>query len=761
MEQKSMKSAYAGIFLLAGSIILFEIALTRVFAVMMWHHLTYMAVSIALLGFGAAGSWLTANREAENTTRPDTSLAVLSSLYGICVMVAFCFVTLVRLDSIKIWQEKQNIFALLLIYLIISVPFLIGGLAIGRALTRFSHAINRLYFADLVGSAAGGGISALFLKAWGGPTTIIIAGAIGTMAGIVFNFGGRRNAFVLTVPTCILALVITIGFMGGGAGIPSIEWPVPFAPLKEMGSATVGMPEMRIASATAEVEVGTEQVGHPFMGGNFGVIDAKPVRFRPVTQDGTAPTTLYKDAANLSQFPFLDDAQAASSYLAHRVCGGEDPIRPNVLVIGVGGGVDVMVALAHDAQSVTAVEINSGMIDMVMDHYDDYLGGLFTGAFDDRLQLVNEEGRSFMRRQDEKYDIIQMSGVDSFTALSTGAYTLSESYLYTTEAIQEFYDHLNDGGYINYSRFILNAPQKPRETLRLANIARHALEQIGIENPESHIAVFQGVDWASTMIKKGPFIQAEMDALREFAIREELFEGFVFNPLHDPTRSFPLPATRCKDLVSYFCEALHGATGLPKDSPDIRSIAYQFVKAVDRNVVGRTTEGTACIEEAVGSLRALGKEVPRALIDGVINSAVKQAVALDSPFLEKRHIFSKVLSGHSSDRGAFVDAYPYNISPCSDDHPFFFDYYRFEGLWKSSDTAIRDIDERYHSEFPVGHMVLLASMIQISLLALVLILLPIRKLRAAGIQTNSKWACLLYFAALGMGFMFIDIVLMQ
>jgi hypothetical protein len=207
-----------------------------------------------------------------------------------------------------------------------------------------------------------------------------------------------------------------------------------------------------------------------------------------------------------------------------------------VLVIGVGGGIDVMIALAHDAVSVTAVEINRAMIDMVADHFDVYLGGLFhRGAHPlaHRIDLVHGEGRAFVRQSPERYDVIQLSGVDSFTALNTGAYTLSESYLYTTEAIRDFYEHLADEGYINFSRFIMKPPKKPRDTLRLAHVAYVALQEMGIDDPASHIAVFQGFDWASTLIKRGRFTRAELDALEAFA-RLEGFLGLVFDPLEEP-----------------------------------------------------------------------------------------------------------------------------------------------------------------------------------------------------------------------------------
>src|SRR5690606_23617678 len=122
---------------------------------------------------------------------------------------------------------------------------------------------------------------------------------------------------------------------------------------------------------------------------------------------------------------------AASAYVVHKASGRTDQ---KAMVIGVGGGVDVLVALSNGAAHVTAVELNTAMIEMVTEQYDEYLGGLFTTSpLASKIKLVNSEGRAWLRSHDDKYDVIQMSGVDSYTALSGGAYTLSESYLYTVE----------------------------------------------------------------------------------------------------------------------------------------------------------------------------------------------------------------------------------------------------------------------------------------------------------------------------------------
>ena len=168
----SPRSLLAGIFCLGLSVIMFEIALTRVFAIMMWHHFTYMVISIGLLGFGASGSLLTATGLGRKAGSAERALVWTSLAYGVSVVLAFCFTTFVRIDSLSIWERPENALALFLIYLIVFVPFLLGGLGIGLALTRFAKNVNKLYFADLVGSAVGASLSVAALKAFGSSAAV-------------------------------------------------------------------------------------------------------------------------------------------------------------------------------------------------------------------------------------------------------------------------------------------------------------------------------------------------------------------------------------------------------------------------------------------------------------------------------------------------------------------------------------------------------------------------------------------------------------
>ena len=759
----SPRSLLAGIFCLGLSVIMFEIALTRVFAIMMWHHFTYMVISIGLLGFGASGSLLTATGMGRKEGGAERALVWTSLAYGLSVVLAFCFTTFVRIDSLSVWQRPENALALFLIYLIVFVPFLLGGLGIGLALTRFSKIVNKLYFADLVGSAVGASLSVLALKAFGSSAAVVIAGCFGLLAAFCFSFTTPRRYFVLSVPGLIVGLWLLLGFTGiSPMLVAKMEWRVPYAVGKEAATVERLLEDMKfqgliaddvelvkMPSATAEVEVGPSIRGAPMIGGDMGMVDWDNIVARAVGQDGTAPTMLYEGASDLAKFPFLDDTQAASAYVVHKASGRGGQ---KSMVIGVGGGVDVLVALANGASHVTAVELNTAMIEMVTERYDDYLGGLFTtGPLADKIDLVNSEGRAWLRSHDDKYDVIQMSGVDSYTALSGGAYTLSESYLYTIEAVQDFYEHLNEDGIVCYSRFMLRAPSTARETLRLANIAVEGLRAAGVAEPEKHVCVLRGgLDWASTMIKQSPFTSAEVAALREFA-RKEAFVGVVYDPLlgrHDAIETLPehfsvlLPAIR---------DPLAGASANAGDRD--AAIRAWFVAASE------VAKGKAVSKELLpASVR--GQRVADVMLQ-LLTDLTPQIRSQASYIKNTIRDFRELLTSSREGKEFFYAEYPFDVRPATDDAPFFFNFYKWSGLFSGRGASGGDGIFNYHSEFPIGHFVLGISMVQILALAALLIFMPLRKLRASGVRTPGTGRIFLYFAALGLGFMLFEIALMQ
>ena len=760
-----MLPIYLGLFLIAGSILSLEIAFTRVFAIMMWHHLAYMVISVAMLGFGAAGSLLVVLGKRLGGSWPARALAWLAAGYGIAVFAALGLATQLTVDTVSIWQDKSNLARLAALYAIVFVPFLLGGGTVGLVLTRLATHVNRLYCFDLLGSAAGGAASVWLLSHFGSGATAVIAGALGTLAAACFALAADRRTLLAVLPATALGALAALSITGGSEtlGIPALRWDIPYAPGKELRGYENSADHVRIPSATAEVGVGPDTERFPGIGGDFGRVDRQPARSRLVGQDGTAPTMLFRGAADPSAFPFLDDTQAAAAYVALRGRGGS---APRVLVIGVGGGIDVMVALYHGAASVTGVEINRAMIEAVTERFDAYLEGLFrpdAHPLSDRIELVHGEGRSYVRHRGAHYDVIQLSGVDSFTALNTGAYTLSESYLYTTEAIHDLYEHVADEGYLSFSRFIMKYPRKPRETLRLANIALTALEEMGVEDPASRIVIFRGFNWASTLIKRGRFTSGEIESLQAFA-RREGFWGLVFDPLRPDDTSVSLPPHLDNRIRLRATKVLkEQRVVLPKAQGARKRFAAALHEAYRHELSGLDTDAERVVR---GVLETLPPE-HRTAAGNTIRSVVQSEVARVKPeleaFVQTRRSFGTLLGGSASERSAFANAYEYDVSPSSDDAPFFFNYYRYSGLLRSRRDAERahTVSDYYHPDYPVGHVILLASLAQITLLAGLCILLPLRVVSRTGTKPAQSWRIFLYFAALGMGFMFIEIVLMQ
>lgn len=500
----------------------------------------------------------------------------------------------------------------------------------------------------------------------------MISAGLAFLSAFAFSIAAiQNNRFkIYGISASIICLIITtgmaIGFSGGSGWIPAMQWKIPFAPNKKVAQFFLVNPvENTIPSAVAQVDISVPIQMRMVMGGEFGILDDENTEARIVSQDGTAPTFLFHDAGNVKKYPQLDDTQAASGYIALKASGIKNP---DVMVIGVGGGIDIMIALYQNASSVTAVELNKAMIKMGTETYSDYTGGLF---HDSRVNLFNEDGRTHLMRTNKKFDLIQLSGVDTFTALSTGAYTLSESYLYTVEAIQKMYSQLNPEGIINYSRFITE--DKPRETLRLANTAFSAMEKLGVKEPWRHIAILQAKDWASTMIKNKPFTANEIIALKEFSDSEG-FTGMVF----DPT--------------------------------------------------------TSNINEITGKTESIKK---------------------------MREKYFYLLRSSAIDRDFFVNDYIYDIYPATDDKPFFFDYFKISKI--SIDTM--DFTDNFYAEaladFPVGHMILISSLLIVSIFAFLMIVWPLKFLSRHTINRKIRNKTFFYFSSLGIGYMFIEIGMMQ
>jgi spermidine synthase len=643
---------YLAVFLLCGATLALEIALTRVLAFMMWHHFTYVVIGVALLGFGAAGSYLTKTQHSTQDPRfdPESTIAGYAMAAGIAAPLAYLMLTRVHFAPLRIADEPEQVVSLLLIYGIIAAPFFFSGLAICGAITFYRGHIGAVYFADLLGAGAGAIAVTLTIEPLTGPGLIIVLSALQIGAAVCFWLSslltrkrlssGLGALLALVVGTSMLVVLLPPARRG--------RLDPPLDPSKDMAMVAAQRAlEVTRWSATARIDVGRELVIQPMMGGVFRH-SAPMVPVRPLFQDAAAPTLFLRDVGEPSNAEFLRQSTTGVGFPALRSRGIE---HPEVLVIGVGGGVDLLIGLAHGARHVTGAEINRVTLDLLRDQFSDYTGKL---AQRRDVELVHAEGRHFVRSAGRKFDLIQLSGVDTYTALSSGAYALSESYLYTREALLDFLQALTPAGVVSYSRFLF--PDKPRETLRLAATAVAALEQLGLPDAHNHLFVMYGEGahpWAALLASRTPFAPAALDAMRAF-VAENGFK-VVFDPAQ------------------------------PRD-----------------------TAWDACL-----------RVPPAARVD-------------------------------------FFARYPYDVAPASDDRPFFFNFFKWAGLLRPHEFG----GHVYVNAYPVGHLMLLVALLQTLVLGAVFILRPLRTLPRSASRQGTL-GVLLFFSALGFGFIVLEIALIQ
>lgn len=484
----------AGVALASFAALLLELALTRLFSVVLFYHFAFLAISIALLGLGAGGvfAYLRQDRLAAHDVRKLGAL--LCVLNALAIVLALEVVLHTR---VSLQLSSYNFKRLTAIYLFSAVPFFCTGLLFSVAFARETRRIPQLYGADLVGGSLAC-LAVVPLLNWiGGPNTVVFAGLAMAGAAAVWSTSKRwRNAAV--VVAVLLAALIGANHSGRlidviyAKGVRISDW------------ATV---EYVRWNAISRIEVDRKKDGSRWV-----VIDAD---------------------ANSAMMNF--DPKAWEQTPLHKALMGTAPSVANILrphgtyaIIGPGGGPDVMRALANGSPSITGIEINPIIINDVMrGRYADYTHHLYELP---QVHIHVADGRSWVRNSRQQYDVIQMTLVDTWASTAAGAFALSENNLYTVEAFKEYFQHLKPDGMIAITRWEF---KEPREALRVVAVAMQALHGIGVSNPAPNFIVVSGgqlnVDGRPVIVlaKKSPFTPEEEAAVRRHLAETHLVAQYM------------------------------------------------------------------------------------------------------------------------------------------------------------------------------------------------------------------------------------------
>lgn len=468
----------AGLALSSFAALLLELALTRLFSVVLFYHFAFLAISIALLGLGAGGvfAYLRRTRLAAVATRTLASRICIANSVVIVLALEIVLHLPVALDV-----SGKNFLRLTVMYLAAAIPFFLTGLLFSVIFARETSRITRLYGADLCGGALACLAVVPLLNWLGGPNAILVAGI--ALAGAAMIWADttilRKNAaFValalsaLTVANYsgrLIDVVYAKGMFRDPAWVEFARW-----------------------NALSRVEVDRQG------GAKAIVIDADASTY-----------IMNADVSQWHKTAWEDDLMSAPPALAN-------VLRPHgqFAIIGPGGGVDVLRAVANGSPSVTGIEINPIIATTIMrGRYADYAQHLYERP---DVHIHVTDGRSFLRSTPEHFDIVQMTLVDTWASTAAGAFALSENNLYTVEAFREYFDHLNPDGMIAITRWEF---QQPREALRVVAVAIEALHRLGVANPaRNFIVASQGTldeDGIPVVVlaKKTPFTPAEEDAV--------------------------------------------------------------------------------------------------------------------------------------------------------------------------------------------------------------------------------------------------------
>jgi hypothetical protein len=441
-ERLNWSQVYLGVALTTLSTLILELALTRIFSVVFYYHFAFLAISIALFGLGAGG--VLSYVAARGTNNLFSRLGSIAALTSVVVVGSLSFVLSRRDDS--------NL-TIGLIYFACALPFLLSGTIVALAISRTIEKVDRVYFSDLLGAAIGCMALVPLLNSFGGPNTVLCAAVLfAVSSSIWFSLGGKpiRRAAAVTLALALAALI------------------------------TVNVRQRFIDVKFAK---GAELKGEAFVKWNsFSRIAVRQDRYtgKPeILIDADASTGIADfDFAHLSESD-RNDLTLQGPAFAYRMRPGA-----KALIIGPGGGWDVSRAIVSGSRDITGVEINPIIANTVMRKlYADRSRRLY---FRPGVRIFVEDGRSFVRRSDEKYDVLQATLVDTWASTAAGAFALSENNLYTTEAFYDYLSHLTDGGILSFTRWGF---VPPRESLRLLTLARSALERLSEKDIARHVIV--------------------------------------------------------------------------------------------------------------------------------------------------------------------------------------------------------------------------------------------------------------------------------
>lgn len=525
-----------GLCAIAASTMCVEIILTKFIGYKVFYHFINLIITTVILSFGAAGTFLYLKQPVANsqsTVRDDRSewqsAAREAALYSVLLIVSILLFCWMPLDPYNPdLHSLVRLSSLALYFLIFAFPFFFAGLCINRVLANSSIPATRVYFFDLAAAALAAALTPVTLEMLGGYGAIGAASALGFLGFLAFQKASGESS-LRTIGAWsgmfVLATALLFAYPGWakqeyGFDIRSHKEPQ----LRDAFSNVFHGIQQTYWSPLARIDAsGTTLTDNRILLYGYLLNVARPkVEGRLVIVDGSAPTRQLAAQGEIKDHSFFKNMLWATPYILK-------PAAKDVLIIGGGGGIDIIIAKFFGVPNVSVLELNPstykhlllGQNDPEASRYQPWL----KSDNSTKVTIFNKEARHFASmKQEHSYDVIQASGVDTLTAVASGALANSDNYLYTIDAVRSYFKLLKQDGLLSLTHWRFQPPQLG---LRMFVTYLEFLRELGIEKPWQHVVVI-GNDWTDTVLKPTPFTEPELQGIRQWC--KENGNALVFDP---------------------------------------------------------------------------------------------------------------------------------------------------------------------------------------------------------------------------------------
>lgn len=689
------------VFLLSAAVLAYELVVMRVFAVGSWSNFGSMVISIALLGFGLAGTFLTFVNDKIKRA-PEKWLSRSALILPFAMTAAHFAAQQIPFNPVMIASDSIQLWWIGAYYAVYSVPFICGALFIGISFIALSGKIHKLYFWNMVGSGAGGLVVLISMFLFPPDMLILPVLVIAWGAGMFcfLSWGSEEEPAIKkiypVISTVGMVLLIVLVLFAGKIKVSDFK----------SVSYIRKYPEYNLEhysfSPLGEMHLYSSSYFHfaPGLSDTAGYeLNQMPQNaFKGLYIDGGGPIGIMKK---------MDSA--ASGYIDYLPMAAPYKLldKPDVLMVKLGGGIGVFTALHNKAKSVDSAEPNPEIVKLFKEvpAVKEFSGNLLE---DPRVNVIAGEPRAYCATTKKKYDLVEISLIDAVGLAQTGGYPVVENFTYTSEAIGDYMATLKPGGFLSIT--VWNKLSPPRNVLRLLSTVVDSLEKQGVEDPASRIYSFQLLlQTATVIVKNSAFTEDEIGKLNRFC------DHMAFETCYYP--------------------------GMPYREGDFDFLLNEYTGLFFGTQQTSETEEESPAAEDSDDLFAL------------LNDRISENEKKDLLPGDLYHFALKwMLEGKKEE---FLSKYIFDVRPATDNRPYYTAYLKTENI-PAFMGQLNSISEEW------GYILLLGTLIQSILFAGLIILIPIiGKWKELFKKNKGTGRVILYYACLGLGYMLVEIFLIQ